>query len=104
MPSDPTMKRIQRKRTKGWTMPEGAVYVGRPSRWGNPWTVGHADPWTGEPMDAAGAVAAFRYGIDTPSGRQAVVRDLGEASSLACWCPLDAPSHADVLIDILPGE
>lgn len=29
-------KRIQRKRTKGWRMPEGAVYVGRPSRWGNP--------------------------------------------------------------------
>jgi hypothetical protein len=55
-------------------------------------------------MDAAGAVAAFRYGIDTPSGRQAVVRDLGEASSLACWCPLDAPCHADVLIDILRGE
>ena len=29
-------KRIQRKRTKGWRMPEGAVYVGRGSRWGNP--------------------------------------------------------------------
>jgi hypothetical protein len=29
-------RRIQRKRTKGWRMPEGAVYVGRPSRWGNP--------------------------------------------------------------------
>lgn len=35
-------QRIQRKRTKGWRMPEGAVYVGRPSRWGNPWSVGHA--------------------------------------------------------------
>lgn len=29
-------QRIQRKRTKGWRMPEGAVYVGRPSKWGNP--------------------------------------------------------------------
>lgn len=29
-------KRIQRKRTKGWRTPEGAVYVGRPSAWGNP--------------------------------------------------------------------
>jgi hypothetical protein len=28
-------KRIQRKRTKGWKMPENAVYVGRPSKWGN---------------------------------------------------------------------
>jgi hypothetical protein len=25
-------KRIQRKRTKGWRMPEGAIYVGRPRR------------------------------------------------------------------------
>jgi len=30
-------KRIQRKRTKGWRMPPNAVYVGRPSRWGNDW-------------------------------------------------------------------
>lgn len=29
-------KRIQRKRTKGWRMPEGAVYVGRPTIFGNP--------------------------------------------------------------------
>lgn len=27
-------KRIQRKRTKGWRMPPGAVYVGRPTKWG----------------------------------------------------------------------
>ena len=29
-------KRIQRKRTKGWRMPLGAVYVGRPTIFGNP--------------------------------------------------------------------
>lgn len=34
--SKPT--RIQRRRTKGWRKPEGAVYVGRSSRWGNPCT------------------------------------------------------------------
>lgn len=32
----PTPKRIQRKRTKGWRMPEGAVYIGRPTIFGNP--------------------------------------------------------------------
>ena len=32
-------KRIQRRRTKGWRMPENAVYVGRGSRWGNPFKV-----------------------------------------------------------------
>jgi len=35
-------KRIQRKRTKGWRMPDGAVYVGRGTRWGNPFVVGQA--------------------------------------------------------------
>lgn len=29
-------ERIQRQRTKGWRMPKGAVYVGRPTKWGNP--------------------------------------------------------------------
>lgn len=31
--------RIQRQRTKGWRMPTGAVYVGRPTLFGNPWTM-----------------------------------------------------------------
>lgn len=31
-----TPQRIQRQRAKGWRMPDGAVYVGRPTRWGNP--------------------------------------------------------------------
>jgi hypothetical protein len=31
-------QRIQRKRTKGWKKPDGAVYVGRGSKWGNPCT------------------------------------------------------------------
>lgn len=33
-------ERIQRKRTSGWRKPEGAVYVGRGSKWGNPFRIG----------------------------------------------------------------
>jgi hypothetical protein len=33
-------KRIHRRRTKGWRMPEGAVNVGRPGPWGNPFQHG----------------------------------------------------------------
>lgn len=33
-------QRIRRSRERGWRMPEGVVYVGRPSRWGNPYTLG----------------------------------------------------------------
>ena len=29
-------ERIQRRRTKGWRMPEDTVYVGRPTKFGNP--------------------------------------------------------------------
>lgn len=34
--------RVQRKRTKGWRMPENTVYVGRGSKWGNPYRIGEA--------------------------------------------------------------
>ena len=36
--------RIQRKRTKGWRMPANTVYVGRPSKFGNPFTLRQVDP------------------------------------------------------------
>lgn len=38
--------RVQRKRTKGWKMPENTVYVGRGSRFGNPFSIEH-DRWNG---------------------------------------------------------
>lgn len=34
-----SIMRIQRKRTKGWKMPPNTVYVGRGSKWGNPFRV-----------------------------------------------------------------
>lgn len=36
--------RIQRKRTKGWKMPENTVSVTRPGKWGNPFVVGEEAP------------------------------------------------------------
>lgn len=32
-------ERIQRRRVKGFVMPAEAIYVGRPTKWGNPWRV-----------------------------------------------------------------
>lgn len=55
-------KRIQRKRTKGWRMPEGAVYVGRGSKWGNPFAVGRVSDWP-----RWGGPAPYR--VETPDGR-----------------------------------
>lgn len=90
-------KRIQRKRTKGWSMPFDAVYVGRPTAWGNPYRVDGA-------MTAEEAVAAYRALVtqDSPewkSFRKDVRHYLG-GLDLACWCPLDQPCHADVLLEL----
>ena len=57
------MKRIQRQRTKGYRLPPDAIYVGRPSPWGNPFPwQGEGAPWMalalGEHADAAGRRAA----------------------------------------------
>lgn len=110
--------RIQRRRSKGWQMPEGAIYVGRPTVWGNPFI--HADP--------AVAAAVYRKLIsepvrlsDLPDGLQPARNfnhmplrwDFPEwaeinisqlaGKNLACWCPILKngeyhPCHADVLL------
>jgi hypothetical protein len=89
-------KRVQRKRTKGWRMPPGVVYVGRPTKWGNPYVVGHLHP------DASKAVGL--YLSDLMGGRLRVsvedVRRELKGKTLACWCALDMPCHADVLLEI----
>lgn len=80
-------KRIQRKRTKGWRMPENTVYVGRPTKWGNNL---HDDP----PFDRYAAVIknlVENYGYDISELR---------GKDLCCWCSIDQPCHADVLLKI----
>ena len=93
--------RIQRKRTKGWSMPAGAVYVGRPSKWGNPFSV-NLD--VGRTLDdvmrcfrayAEQMISDYRPNCD-PQYRGLNIEEL-RGKQLACWCPLDKPCHADIL-------
>lgn len=95
-------KRIQRKRTKGWRMPENTVYVGRPSKFGNPFNVTE-DRTHGE------TVAAFKIWItvdgchaNIPEKKAAILNSLDEirGKNLACWCREDRPCHADILLEI----
>lgn len=91
-------KRIQRRRTKGWRKPEGAVVVGRPSLFGNPFKV--------EDWGADGAVEVFRlYLKHHRAGRaMATFVELNlRGKDLVCWCALDHPCHADVLLEIANG-
>jgi hypothetical protein len=56
------MKRIQRQRTRGWRMPEGAIIVSRPSLWGNPYTLDDVRViWPEIPPSERAAAAVGRY-------------------------------------------
>lgn len=101
-------KRIQRQRTKGWRMPPGAVYVGRPTKWGNPFPVGscvcggvvqEGDEDRPE-MILTSARSVEHYTMWLPFQIIDGILDPRELAGkdLACWCPLDKPCHADVLL------
>jgi hypothetical protein len=116
-------KRIQLSRKKGWRKPEGAVFVARPSKWGNPFVVHEHTAACGEELDrpacawsrpstggvrstAWAAVKAFEHLYRFPCSGDPWVPDEDEVRAqlhgldLACWCPLDQPCHADVLLEL----
>ena len=92
-------KRIQIKRTKGWRKPANTVYIGRPTKWGNPFRIGPG-------MDARTSVARYRewlngkrrLDIDPP--RKGDIKAELRGKNLACWCKVGAPCHGDVLLKI----
>ena len=81
--------RIQRKRTKGWRMPPNTVYVGRPSKWCNHFVIG---------PDGTARQCVLKFINHLTVWDHAWVRDQLKGKNLACWCPLDQPCHADVLL------
>ena len=85
-----------------------AVNVARPSHWGNPWRVGGTFLFVGPsgrvcarktPMTALEAVEKFRSRECRPDRSGLIIHQL-RGKNLACWCGLDAPCHADVLLEI----
>jgi hypothetical protein len=120
--------RIQRKRTRGWKMPGNTVYVGRSGgEWGryksfaNPFRVGgyfkigrgagHGGfAWLEAHKDYADASFTLIETNEQAVGFFRLYRRLypfkaGEietlrGKNLACWCRLDQPCHADVLLEL----
>lgn len=111
--------RIQRRRTKGWRAPVGAKYVGRGTRWGNPWVV--AQTHTGWTVNWAGeGVARPDWTVSTSNQHAAHVMAVGlyrefaertigfaprarvelAGHDLMCWCPPELPCHVDVLLEL----
>ena len=93
--------RVQLSRRKGWKMPPNTVSVARPTRWGNPYTV---EKWgrDGALMMFHNALSIFGMiaSYTPPSITVADIRRELRGKDLACWCPLDQPCHADVLLRV----
>lgn len=90
-------------------MPRNTVKVTRPGPWGNPFIV---NPKV-KPGSNAGrgyiavptvedAVACFELMLGEPRmrGLRMNVRAHLHGKNLACWCKLDSPCHADVLLRV----
>jgi hypothetical protein len=80
--------KVWNKRGNG--IPAGAVYVGRPSKWGNPFVIGR---------DGTRAEVIAKYRVHL--GDSGLIEQIGElrGKDLICWCS-PAPCHADVLLEL----
>lgn len=108
-------RRIQRRRTKGWRMPPGTVFVGRPTKWGNPFVVvpteqeltfagyGNALGAYLSVKTASDAVEQYKRFLKMDEiGRKVAHDALNDlrGRNLACWCKEGDPCHADVLLEL----
>lgn len=114
----PRAQRIQRSRKKGYRTPDGVIYVGRPTRWGNPFhgrQWGHAKSVTLHRKWLLGEIAGLsleRMGFCASEVdallrlRIYVLTNLHRLAGhdLACWCPLSTQwCHAELLLDLAPN-
>lgn len=115
------VKRIQRKRTKGFRLPDKTLCVSRPSIWGNPYSLAEfgslALPlfrntvlgiWDAGELDSQPDLVSraydlhhawqrqFRYGHPLDALRAA----LKSYEFIACWCKEGSPCHADILLEL----
>jgi hypothetical protein len=102
-------ERIQLSRRKGWRMPENTVKVDRSTRWGNPFVIGsqvNVGNVSVVCFTRQEAVDAFRGYCEHLIGVRFVADVAAElrGQNLACWCPLDQPCHADVLLELANKE
>ena len=118
-------KRIQRKRTKDWNNPLGTIYVGRPSKWGNPFKVGtYLNAWgkafiaiklTDKPEEIhkiyqsglfdekiilENSLKWYELWLNFMIESDHInPKDL-KGANLSCWCKLTEKCHADILLKL----
>ena len=82
-------------------MPAETIYVGRPTKWGNPFTFKAIAP-----EGRRTAVSLYEEWLKQPPQTELVadIRRNLAGKDLACWCPLDEPCHADILLKVANEE
>lgn len=84
---------------KRFYFPEGAVYIGRPSLWGNPFSHQEGTSATYKVASREEAIAAYRlYLMDHPELMERARKEL-RGKDLVCWCAPKA-CHGDILLEI----
>lgn len=84
------MPKVLNKRTD--KIPANAVYVGRPTKWGNPFIIGRDG--TREEV-----IAKYADWLDGMMYNGLLDLDELQGKDLVCWCaPL--PCHADILLEM----
>jgi len=117
--------RIQLRRTKGWRMPANTVRVSRPGPYGNPYFVERQSGQLWDPVTSTWTerwemrcrhwVRGTIYPTKRLASEKAVALFASEVApflrvddlagkNLACWCALDQPCHADVLLELANGD
>lgn len=119
------MKRIQRQRVKGYKTPENARYVGRPTKFGNPFKLTKdgfimalstnrriLDKWILFTTEAGATqkdiIALYKMWLEgklhkkfTYLPKPPNIEELRSQDYLSCFCSLKVDCHVDVIIEKL---
>lgn len=104
----PPPVRVKRERSKGWRLPPNTRCVDRTTRFGNPFVGPDAADLYRKWMTGKMRAEEFKRKKQRTSymmhfDRKNILKcDVPElrGKNLACWCKLDQPCHADVLLEL----
>ena len=87
-------------------MPENAIYVGRPTRWGNPYPVTKHMPEETATHELMMSLDSYRTWLIGKLRDEPHFLEPLRGKNLACWCPLlrkdgkPVPCHTDILLEL----
>lgn len=91
------MPQVLNNRQLKWKLPDNAVYVGRPSKWGNPFHT--KETLYGKPSKLYTrdeAISLYELYITNNEELLSQLHEL-KGKDLVCWCA-PYPCHADILL------